>query len=622
MSLTVGAKMTLGYGLVLAMLGVVLFSGLSGLNRVTGIYEEQVLRIAENSRLAQEVAWHVVTESFSVAAFISTSDLSYRTGFDQAEAGAAAALARLKARSASERAHELVDRVMILHEEYARNARPLFDTFSTMTQAEFLQVVGGLDATRADLLETIEELIEYQAGRRMEQQALADAENAQARRLMYVFALVSLLAGGFAAVRVTRSVAGPAHAMARAAHRLADGDLTLERLEVRSGDEMGLMADAFNRMVNNLRSMLKGIGDASAELMQSGQQLAHMIETSAEATTQIAAAINQVAEGANQQASNSHTSAESAQQLRKAIEQIAAGAQHQAEQVQEINNLVHQMSAALAEVAAAAEEVAEDADEDLKTAQAGGDAVRTAVQGMERMRTRVDEVADRVHELGRLSQRIGEIVALISDIAEQTNLLALNAAIEAARAGEHGRGFAVVADEVRKLAESSSSSARQISELIETIQEGVQQAVAAVESGTQEAETGSQLAAQAGQALDQIVESVAKSSARARRIAEEAQRVTRHSEDIVRSVTEVASIVQENTASTEEMSAASVQVTDALGEISSVAMETAAAAEEVAASAEQVNENVARVRGAAAGLTRMADRLSGLVGRFTLPSND
>ena len=91
-----------------------------------------------------------MTESFSVADFISTSDLSYRTGFDQAEAGAAAALARLKARSASERAHELVDRVMILHEEYARNARPLFDTFSTMTQAEFLQVVGGLDATRAD----------------------------------------------------------------------------------------------------------------------------------------------------------------------------------------------------------------------------------------------------------------------------------------------------------------------------------------------------------------------------------------------------------------------------------------------------------------------------------------
>src|SRR5690606_25951672 len=202
-------------------------------------------------------------------------------------------------------------------------------------------------------------------------------------------------------------------------------------------------------------------------------------------------AVGHLADGAVQQASHSHTSAEAADQLRKAIDQIATGAQHQAQQVQEINALVQQMSAALAEVAAAAEEVAKDADGDLQTAQAGGEAVRAAVQGMERMRDRVNDVSERVHDLGRLSQRIVEIVALISDIPEQTTLLALNAAIEAARAGEHGRGFAVVADEVRKLAESSSRSAGQISQLIETIQAGVQEAVAAVESGTQEAEAGS-----------------------------------------------------------------------------------------------------------------------------------
>src|SRR5690606_5043998 len=121
-------------------------------------------------------------------------------------------------------------------------------------------------------------------------------------------------------------------------------------------------------------------------------------------------------------------------------------------------------------------------------------------EGMARISQAVADAAQRVQELGQQSQRIGEIVQLISDIADQTNLLALNAAIEAARAGEHGRGFAVVAEEVRKLAERSAESTREIAALVENIQLGVTEAVAAVQAGTQEAEVGSRLAVQAGEA--------------------------------------------------------------------------------------------------------------------------
>ncbi|MFS8583116.1 MAG: methyl-accepting chemotaxis protein, partial [Limnochordales bacterium] len=318
MRLKIGTKMALGYGLVLAMLGVVLLSGLSGLSRVEETYETQVLRIAENSRIAQEVAWHVMTQSFAVAAFITTDDGAYRAMFEEAEAGARAALDQLRANSVSDRALELIDWVAALHAEYSREARPLFDSFASMSGNQFFQLVSRLDLLRTDLLDTVDELLEYQAGRRAEQQALVDEGSAQARRLMVLFALVSLIIGAVAAVTVTRSVAGPARAVAEAADRLAEGDLTLETLQVKTRDEVGDMANAFNRMVQNFRTMMLSIRETSAELMESGRTLREMTETSAEAMSQIVAAINQVSDGAVQQASHSHTSAEAADQLRKA----------------------------------------------------------------------------------------------------------------------------------------------------------------------------------------------------------------------------------------------------------------------------------------------------------------
>jgi len=619
---SVGKRMVLGYGLVLLMLGVVLASGLYGLWQVVRIYDEALLVTEENARFAQEYAWRVMTASFAVAAFITSADQTYRDQFEAADEAALAILDQLEAQSTSETTSELVGRLRTLQSQYVQGVRPLFITFTGRDAERILRLIGALDFTREELFQTVEELIAHQKVLQAEQRREADWIIFQARWFMVAFAAVAVVIGSIAAIRVTRSVAGPVRAVAQAADRLASGDLRVESLSFQRRDELGDMASSFNRMVQQLRAVMVEIAQASNELMESGRQMAAMTDRSAQSLTQIVDAVNQVAEGAGQQAQHANQTAASAHHLRTAIDQIAAGAQNQARQVQEINVLVQRMSGELAGVAAAARQVAADGEEELRTAQAGNDAVRSAVAGMERLQARVQEVAAKVHELGQHSQRIGEIVALVGDIAEQTNLLALNAAIEAARAGEYGRGFAVVADEVRKLAERSAQSTREIAELVQTIQAGVHDAVAAVETGTQEAEAGSQLARQAGETLERIVTSAEKTSHSAQRIAQAVERVSRDSEEIVRSVSEVASVVEENTAATEEMSAASSQMSEALAEISSVTTETAASAEEVAAAAGEVNGNVERVRDAAGNLTRLAERLNQLVGRFRLPLSE
>lgn len=150
MRVSVGAKMTAAFGLVLILLGGVLLSGLSGLNRVVGIFEGQVVRIANNVRLSQEVATHVMTSSFSLAVFLSTGEPSFRSRFDAADQAAVQALESLRSHSVSQTALDLIDRVQTLQAEYVRGAGALFDLRSRMDEAEYLEYVAGLGNGSSD----------------------------------------------------------------------------------------------------------------------------------------------------------------------------------------------------------------------------------------------------------------------------------------------------------------------------------------------------------------------------------------------------------------------------------------------------------------------------------------
>jgi methyl-accepting chemotaxis protein len=252
------------------------------------------------------------------------------------------------------------------------------------------------------------------------------------------------------------------------------------------------------------------------------------------------------------------------------------------------------------------------------SAEHGATAVRETMAGMAEIRTVVATAADRVGALGSLGEKIGAVVETIADIAEQTNLLALNAAIEAARAGEHGRGFAVVADEVRKLAERSSRETKQIADLIHQVQSGTREAVGAMQSGADKVEQGAAKADQAGRALEEILRAVEATAHQVTEIAQASQEMAAGARSVTDAMSSISAVVEENTAATQEMAAHSSQVSNAIHGIAAVAREQSAATEEVSASAEQMSAQVEEMSAQAQELAATADQLRELVARFKL----
>jgi methyl-accepting chemotaxis protein len=420
---------------------------------------------------------------------------------------------------------------------------------------------------------------------------------------------IGRLAGSF------RNMIAFQNQMADSANLLANGDLTTSITPQSQKDRLGL---AFEKMVIHLRSALGDVASNARNLNEASSQLAQISIQAGQATTQIATTIQQVASGTTQQTEAATHSAASVEQLRRAIENVSKGAQAQAEAVSKMAALTGTLSTSITQVAGNANAVSVESNNAATAARDGSSTVADTIEGMETIREKVGFSAKKVQEMGNRSDQIGAIVETIDDIASQTNLLALNAAIEAARAGEHGKGFAVVADEVRKLAERSSAATKEIGSLIRGIQETVAEAVTAMNESATEVETGTERASKAGTALEKILKAAEAVNEQAQLAANAVSHMGSLSNELVAAADDVSAIVEENTAATEEMAAGSSEITQAIDNIASVSEENSASVEEVSASAEEMSAQVEEVTASAQSLSDMAEMLQKTVDRFKL----
>lgn len=612
----IGMKIMTGYLLVILLVIALAWTSSSEFSKISDIYTGQIRKNAEIRRLMRELELGLSHQDACLKDLVLTGKTQYAEDFQKRAEAVTVAL------------NQLVKEAGDASKGYADTVSGYLDTYKTIGDraAEMVKswrrqdAVSLLEAQGAQVRANIEStLSEWQA---VIDKAAMDAVSEATRSVVKSTQVVQLVAAlGIAAslslsLGVTFNLAKRLRKIADVTEAVSRGDFSIEVQASKGNDEISRAEKALASMLENLRNLVTKATELAEQVAASSEELSATSEEASAATAQISEIVQGISASAQEQAKFAKETGHVASQLRVAVAELAAGAENQSRSVQDTTEFVRQMDLSVQKVASAINSLYDSAGGMREAASSGDLAVTKTMDGMTRIVEMAEKVTAHLDSLSSESEKVGQIVNVISEIASQTNLLALNAAIEAARAGEYGRGFAVVADEVRKLAEQSSASAKEIAQIISSIQKSIQLAVNSMAEGNNAIKSGMAMADDTRAALNHIVKAISITNDEIQKVSQAIGEISELSKEVSNRMTEVARIIEQTTTATEQMAASSNSVEEVASRGVETAQNIAVAVGEVSTSAQEIAASSQDIARAAQNLARMAQELANVVASF------
>ncbi len=545
MRFTVAAKMGIGFGFILALMGFATLLLGSALDTV----EDKASLIATESLPMAETAAAMKLATVETQQWLTDVSATHnRDGYEDAAKAAKVfrdGLSHFKNMFAKEKNAAMLAKMAELEKAFDQleaTGKKMAETYIEKGVEAGNAIMDDFDAKTEALAAAIDPLSKGQFTEADDQVGEVVAELRSASSLQNILLGVSLVVGVLAAVMVSKGILGQLGAepdtVAAMAKAISDGDLALEQWSA-AGKNVGVFA-AMKDMAAKLKA---GFDEIAARTREAEAQKADAERCRAEAETAREQAETARREGLAQAAGDMEGLVEellsASRDMSVQVEQVSKGAELQRDRNAETATAMEQMNATVLEVAQNASQAAESAEQARNLAESGSGVVTNVVSAIAEVRERTEAMKVSLDELGGHADGIGQVMNVISDIADQTNLLALNAAIEAARAGEAGRGFAVVADEVRKLAEKTMQATSEVGKTVAAIQESARTNISKMDEAAGAVSKSTELAEDAGQALDQIVTVVESTSDQVRAIATASEEQSASSEEINRALEDI-----------------------------------------------------------------------------------